>query len=41
MCVCVHARVSELMGDGERCPQADVLIDAAASLWLTHPSYRS
>lgn len=42
VCVCVcYSRVSYLMGDSKSCSQTNVLIDAAASLWLTHPSYRS
>lgn len=42
VCVFVfHSRVSYLMGDSKSCSQANVLIDAAASLRLTHPSYRS
>lgn len=32
--------VPDLVGNGERGAQADVLIDAAAPLGLTHPSHR-
>lgn len=34
------SRVSDLMGNGECCGQANILIDAATSLALTHPSHR-
>lgn len=37
----LHLRVSYLVGDSESCSQADVLVDAAAPFWLTHPTYRS
>lgn len=33
-----HSRVPDLVRDGERCGQADVLVYAAASLWFTHAS---
>lgn len=33
------SRVANLMGDGERCGQADVLINAATSLSLAHPAH--
>lgn len=33
------SRVSNLVGNGERRGQANVLIDAATSLSLTHPSH--
>lgn len=36
-----HLRVSYFVSDSKGCPQADVLIYAAASLRFTHPSYRS